>query len=181
MIENKIMPLVSIIIPTYNHAKYLGRSLQSVINQTYKNWEVIIIDNHSTDDTLNLVNSFTDERIKYLKIHNNGIIAKSRNLGIKTAKGDWIAFLDSDDWWSYNKLEKCMSYCFNSVDLIYHQLEIQSDKTKSFGRKIIQTRKLKKPVLVDLLFAGNAPRPIRVLVNGTFKSLLRSTFTKLNY
>ena len=156
MIENKIMPLVSIIIPTYNHAKYLGRSLQSVINQTYENWEVIIIDNHSTDDTSNLVNNYTDQRIKYLKIHNDGIIAKSRNLGIKTAKGNWIAFLDSDDWWSNDKLKICMSYCSNSVDLIYHQLQIQSNKTKSFGRKIIKTRKLKKPVLVDLLFEGNA-------------------------
>lgn len=156
MIINKSMPLVSIIIPTYNHAKYLSRALQSVINQTYENWEVIVIDNHSTDDTFRVVNDYTDPRIKYLKIHNDGIIAKSRNLGIISAKGDWIAFLDSDDWWSNNKLKTCMLYCSNEVDLIYHQLEIKYNQRKYFGRKIIKTRKLKKPVLIDLLFSGNA-------------------------
>ena len=97
MLKTKLLPLVSIVIPTYNHANYLSKALQSVLDQTYKNWEAIVIDNHSTDDTNEVINRYVDPRIKYLKIHNCGVIAKSRNVGIQTAKGEWIAFLDSDD------------------------------------------------------------------------------------
>jgi len=97
-------PLVSVVIPTYNHALFLERALRSVIDQTYSNWEAIVIDNHSNDNTDEVVASFIDKRIKLLKIHNHGSIAKSRNLGINTAKGKWIAFLDSDDLWYKEKL-----------------------------------------------------------------------------
>ena len=88
-------PLVSIIIPTYNNAEFLGKALKSVIDQTYGSWEAIVIDNNSTDQTDEVINKFQDIRIKYYKISNYGIIAKSRNLGINLAKGEWIAFLDS--------------------------------------------------------------------------------------
>jgi glycosyltransferase involved in cell wall biosynthesis len=97
--------LVSVVIPTYNHAHFLGRALQSVLDQTYTNWEAIVIDNHSQDNTDEIVQSFTDPRITLLKIHNNGVIAASRNMGICVAKGEWIAFLDSDDIWYPRKLE----------------------------------------------------------------------------
>ena len=77
--NTKLTPLVSIIIPTYNHARFISKSLKSVINQTFENWEAIVVDNHSTDDTDKILNQYIDSRIKYLKIYNNGIIAKSRN------------------------------------------------------------------------------------------------------
>ena len=99
------LPLVSVVIPTYNHAHFLNKALKSVRSQTYTNWEAIVIDNHSRDNTDEVVASFADERIKLLKIHNHGSIAKSRNLGIKSAQGSWIAFLDSDDLWYQQKLE----------------------------------------------------------------------------
>jgi glycosyltransferase involved in cell wall biosynthesis len=99
------LPLVSVVIPTYNHAHFLKKALRSVIEQTYSNWEVIVIDNHSDDNTDEVVASFLDNRIRLLKIHNNGSIAKSRNLGIKSSKGSWIAFLDSDDIWYERKIE----------------------------------------------------------------------------
>ena len=92
--NSKLIPIVSIIIPTYNHAKFISKALQSIIDQTFKKWEAIIIDNNSTDDTDKILKKFSDNRIKCLKINNNGVIAKSRNLGIKSAKGEWIAFLD---------------------------------------------------------------------------------------
>jgi glycosyltransferase involved in cell wall biosynthesis len=98
-------PLVSVVIPTYNHAHFLGRALQSVIDQTYTNWEAIVIDNHSTDNTDEVMASFADPRITYLKIHNNGVIASSRNAGIQATTGEWVAFLDSDDLWYPRKLE----------------------------------------------------------------------------
>lgn len=99
-------PLVSVIMPTYNYAQFIGDAVKSVINQTYKNWELIIIDNYSEDNTEEIVNSFDDPRIKYIKFRNNGIIAASRNLGIKESAGEWVAFLDSDDVWYPSKLEK---------------------------------------------------------------------------
>ena len=159
--NNKLIPVVSIIIPTYNQAKYIGKALQSIIDQTFKNWEAIVIDNHSTDGTQKILNQFVDPRIKCLKINNNGIIAKSRNLGIKFAKGEWIAFLDSDDWWTKDKLKICSSHFSEKVDLIYHDLEIVTNKSKIYKKKKINKgRQLKKPILRDLLIGlikeGNA-------------------------
>lgn len=147
--------LISIIIPTYNHGRFLDQALKSIINQTYKNWEVIIIDNHSTDNTTKIVESFKDPKITYFKIHNNGIIAKSRNAGISAANGEWIAFLDSDDWWANNKLEKCSSFLGEKVDLVYHDLKIIYEKQKLLGKKSIKSRQLSEPILIDLLVGGN--------------------------
>lgn len=156
MLDNKYFPTISIVIPTYNHANYLCRTLQSIIDQTYKNWEAIIIDNHSTDDTVKVINRYKDPRIKYLKINNNGVIAKSRNVGILAAKGEWIAFLDSDDWWVADKLRTCAGYLNSQVDLIYHDLEIICSSHQLFRKKLVAARKLKKSILIDLLVNGNA-------------------------
>jgi len=105
---NSEQPLVSVIMPTYNHAEFIGESVESVLTQTYKNWELIIIDNYSIDNTEEIVKHYISENkpIKYRKFSNKGVIAKSRNLGILESKGKYIAFLDSDDIWLRNKLEK---------------------------------------------------------------------------
>jgi glycosyltransferase involved in cell wall biosynthesis len=128
-------PLVSVVIPSYNHGRFLGRALQSLLNQTYTNWEAIVIDNHSTDNTDEVMAKFADPRITYLKIHNDGVIAASRNAGIRAAKGEWIAFLDSDDWWTNDKLKVCFDRVDEKVDLIYHDLEIVSDQSRTFRKK----------------------------------------------
>ena len=99
-------PFFSIIIPTYNRCDLLGRALKSVINQKFKSFEIIIIDNYSKDKTKQVVNNLKKKNIIYKKIKNRGIISKSRNEGIKLSKGKWIAFLDSDDIWRNDKLEK---------------------------------------------------------------------------
>jgi len=153
-LNTSIIPTVSIVIPTYNHAKFINKALESVINQTYKNWEAIIIDNNSTDDTDKVINQYNDTRIKYLKINNNGVIAKSRNLGIKEAKGEWIAFLDSDDWWTNDKLEVCLSKIDKDVDFIHHSYEYVNKSKFFFKKKIIKGRELKKPILNDLLIGS---------------------------
>jgi glycosyltransferase involved in cell wall biosynthesis len=103
--NSEVSPLISVVIPTYNHAHFLGRALQSVVNQTYSNWEAIVIDNYSHDNTDEVIHSFRNLPITTIKIHNDGIIAASRNAGINKAKGEWIAFLDSDDVWYSHKLE----------------------------------------------------------------------------
>lgn len=149
-------PLISVVIPSYKHANLIGRTLQSVLNQTYTNWEVIVIDNHSPDQTDQVVQAFSDSRIKLLKIHNNGVIGASRNMGIREAKGEWIAFIDSDDWWACNKLQECVNHMAEDIDLIYHDLEIARDKFSLFGLRKIKSRQLDQPVLIDLLVNGNA-------------------------
>jgi len=98
-------PFFSVILPTYNQDKFLLKSLDSLSKQTFEDFETIIIDNHSIDNTEKISESFRKKKI-YKKIRNNGIIAKSRNEGIKLSEGKWLAFLDADDLWTYNKLEE---------------------------------------------------------------------------
>jgi len=159
-----ITPLVSVVIPTYNHAHFLGRAIQSVLDQTYKNWEAIVIDNHSTDNTDEVLRKFTDERIRALKIHNNGVIAASRNMGIQAARGEWIAFLDSDDWWKSQKLEVCLRKVKKRVDLVYHSLEIVNEFSGDEGVRVNGCWQLKKPVIIDLLLNGNTISNSSVMV-----------------
>lgn len=100
------MPTVSIILPTYNRAHLLSRAIQSVLDQTYQDFELIIVDDGSTDNTEEIVKSFNDERIKYIWQGENKGVSAARNTGIKMAKGKYIAFQDSDDEWMPEKLEK---------------------------------------------------------------------------
>jgi glycosyltransferase involved in cell wall biosynthesis len=117
-------PLFSIIIPTYNRADRLKIALLSLCNQTIKNFEVIVADDGSTDNTREIVESFKNQlSLKYIWEENWGGPARPRNLGIKLAKGDWICFLDSDDFWFPEKLKTCLSYLENS-DFIYHHFDI---------------------------------------------------------
>jgi glycosyltransferase involved in cell wall biosynthesis len=159
-----VTPLISVVIPSYNHARYLGRALQSVLNQTYLNWEAIVIDNYSTDNTDEVMASFADTRITFLKIHNNGVIAASRNAGIRAAKGEWIAFLDSDDWWTADKLQACFDCINEKVDLVYHDLEIVNNQRRLFRRKVIESWQVSSPVLIDLMIRGNAIATSSVVV-----------------
>lgn len=103
--------LVSIIMPSYNTADYIGESIKSVQAQVYSNWELIIVDDCSTDNTDDVVKSFlADSRIRYLKNERNSGAAVSRNRALREVKGRWIAFLDSDDLWVPEKLEKQIGF-----------------------------------------------------------------------
>lgn len=102
--------LVSIIMPSYNTADRIGKTIHSVQEQTYSNWELIIVDDCSTDNTDTVVAQYTDNRIKYLKNDKNSGAAVSRNKALREAKGRWIAFLDSDDLWLPKKLEKQINF-----------------------------------------------------------------------
>ena len=113
-------PLVSIVIPTYNHAPMLQRALATVIEQTYQNWNAIVVNNYSTDNTLEVVAKFNDPRIQCVNFRNNGVIGASRNEGIKIATGEYVAFLDSDDTWFPTKVEKSVSSLENGSDLVCH-------------------------------------------------------------
>ena len=102
--------LVSIITPSYNTANFIDQTIESVLNQTYKNWEMIIIDDCSSDNTEEIVNRYKDHRIKFYVNEKNCGAALSRNIAISKARGKWIAFLDSDDLWDKDKLSIQISF-----------------------------------------------------------------------
>lgn len=149
---NNLKPLFSVIIPTFNHAHFIGRCLDGVLSQTYQNWEAIVVNNFSTDNTVEVVESYNDPRIRLVNNANGGIIAVSRNKGISEAKGDLIAFLDSDDWWYPNKLEISLPY-LGDYDLIYHDLDIYTNVQKSTG--VAKGRILSGNIAKDLIINGN--------------------------
>lgn len=105
-------PLVSIIMPAYNAERFIGESIESVINQTYKNWELLVINDFSNDSTKDIIEDYCkkDKRIKLLEQEKNKGVVKARNRGINESKGKYIAFLDSDDLWKNNKLEIQIRY-----------------------------------------------------------------------
>lgn len=101
--------LVSVIMPVYNRVDTIKRAVDSVLSQTYSNIELIVVDDGSTDNTLSMIQSYADDRIRILCQEHSGA-NKARNYGIANAKGDYIAFQDSDDEWSLNKLEIQMAF-----------------------------------------------------------------------
>lgn len=152
--------LVSVVIPTYNHAHFLGRALQSVTSQSYSRWEALVIDNHSHDNTDEVVASFGDTRIRIFKIHNNGVIAASRNLGIREAKGSLIAFLDSDDLWYPAKLERCVKRLDDGCDLVCHGEHWLGDGR---DRKVFYGPE-RRATYAALLFDGNCMSTSAIVV-----------------
>ena len=115
-------PLVSIITPLYNSEKYIGGTIESVLNQTYKNWEMLIVDDCSKDDGVKIVNEYVlkDKRIKLFRNEKNEGVSFARNKALDLAQGKYIAFLDSDDLWKKEKLEKQISFMEkNNIDLSY--------------------------------------------------------------
>ena len=110
------MPKVSVIIPTYNRSKYVTKAIDSVLAQTYRDFEIIVVDDGSTDNTKEVLKPYTD-RIKYLYQENTGVSA-ARNAGIRAAGGQWIAFLDSDDEWLPEKLSIQMDYLSRHNEIV---------------------------------------------------------------
>ncbi|HIF61764.1 MAG TPA: glycosyltransferase family 2 protein [Candidatus Pelagibacter sp.] len=108
-------PFVDVIMPNYNKAQYLEESIGSVINQKYKNWKLIIIDNFSNDNSIKIINNFRirENKIKLINLKKNKGVAFSRNLGIRFSKSEYIAFLDSDDYWSSEKLFEQINFMEN--------------------------------------------------------------------
>ena len=98
------MPRFSVIIPIYNKEKDVETTIKSVLNQTYIDYEIILVDDGSTDNSLNIVNAIEDDRIQIFTKQNEGV-SKTRNYGITKAKAEYIAFLDADDYWYPNHLE----------------------------------------------------------------------------
>ena len=114
--------MVSIVMPTYNAVKYIQGAVESVLRQTYTDWELLIVDDGSTDGTEQMIQNLIkmDERVKLVKNRENIGVAETRNRGVELAKGEWIAFLDSDDIWHPNKLQEQLElYQRNGMPFIF--------------------------------------------------------------
>ena len=135
---NKIdEPLVSVIINCFNGARFIENALISVFKQTYKNFELIIWDNQSTDDTKKIVDSFSDERIKYYYADKHTNLYTARNKAVKKSNGQFITFLDCDDWWENNKIEKQIKkFQTGDFSIVYANQRLIFDKKTRFGKHI---------------------------------------------
>ena len=139
---------VSIITPAYNSGKYIDETIQSVINQTHKNWEMIIVDDCSSDDTQLIVKEYAskDKRIKLISNKENYGVAISRNIGLKKAKGKYVAFIDSDDLWDKEKLKKQLVFMENNT--IYFSFSSYQKFDSNSGKK-------EKVINVPLVITAN--------------------------
>lgn len=164
--------MFSVIIPTYNRADKLKKCLESLANQSYKNFEVIVSDDGSTDNSAAVVEEAHGNGlpVKYIYSKNWGGPARPRNIAIKNAQFEWICFLDSDDWWYTDKLKLILPYCNENNDLVYHDFELYH-KGKLTNRKH-KGRQLKKPVFNDLFINDNCIVNSGVCVR---KSILEKT------
>ncbi len=156
--------LVSIITPTYNHERFIGDCIQSVLNQTYPNWEQIIIDDGSTDRTGEIVKQWIrrDARIRYLKHSENKGPAAARNTGIKYSQGSIIALLDADDVWLNQKLEIQLEELRKGADFVYADAFLFNDKNVFLNRTYweeVKTTPCKGGKCLVSLFRKNVMSP----------------------
>ena len=141
--------LVSIIMPSWNTSKFIAESIQCVVDQNYQNWELLIVDDCSTDDTNEKVEPFlSDSRIKYLQNDKNSGAALTRNKAMREAQGEWIAFLDSDDLWMPDKLDKQVKFMVdNGYILSYTEYEKIDEEDKPLniyvsGPEVVNKRRM---------------------------------------
>jgi len=150
-----MVDLVSVIMPSYNTAKFIKESIESVLNQTYSNLELIIVDDCSTDNTDEVVCSIADERIVYIKNDINSGAAVSRNRAIREAKGKWIAFLDSDDIWQADKLEKQLGFMKKGgYHFSYTSYEEIDEQSAPRGVKVSGPDKINKRQMYNYCWPG---------------------------
>jgi len=159
-------PLISVIVPTYNRAKDLERCLASLLEQSFSNFEVLVCDDGSTDNTEFVIRKYvSDLSIIYLWSENWGGPARPRNLGLEKARGKYVAFLDSDDWWSKDKLKASVSALEDGADIVYHKMYlVHKEGSPETYKKNTNTRALQEPVFLDLAINGNCINNSSVVV-----------------
>lgn len=160
------MKLISIITPAYNAEKFIGSTIESVLSQTYTNWEMLIVDDCSSDGTVKVVEEYcnTDARIKLIKHSENQGVAAARNTALANANGEYIAFLDSDDMWSPQKLDR--QYRFmedNGYVLTYTAYQKYDSEANKKGKVISVPKKMTR----NAIFYNTAIACLTVMVNKT--------------
>ncbi|MDU4884833.1 glycosyltransferase family 2 protein [uncultured Clostridium sp.] len=180
------MDLISVIIPMYNASKYIERCLKSIIEQTYKTLEIIVIDDGSTDNSTDIIKEFLkiDKRIKIIQKKNSGV-SDSRNFGIDNAQGEWICFVDSDDYIEKDYIETLYNYSIkNEVDIIYSGIRMINGtevtlKTNNCGKKILEKHDIKDLMcsLIDNCTLEESNIDLQVL-GYPFAKLLKKSIVK---
>lgn len=163
-------PLVSIIINCYNGEKYLERALKSVINQKYKNFELIFWDNLSNDGSKKVFEKFSDQRFKYFKSENHKILYDARNDALKQCNGKYIAFLDTDDYWLENRLSSQVSIMEDnsSIGLVYGNYIKYNKNRFFFKKKKIKSNNFKSGKITEHLVNNYQIGLLTVLIRKNF-------------
>lgn len=134
---------VSVIIPVYNSEKYIEKCLKSVLNQTYSNLEILIINDHSIDSSLDIIDNIKDDRVRVVSFDKNKGVSAARNKGIELASGKYICFLDSDDYWNLEKIEKQIKFIEkNNYKFIYSNYAFFNDKTQKVTKRTNVPKKI---------------------------------------
>ncbi|WP_281699511.1 glycosyltransferase family 2 protein [Cetobacterium somerae] len=159
-------PLVSIITPSYNSEKFIKETIESVLNQTYINWELLIVDDCSTDESPKIIKEYSkiDHRIKYLRNEKNSGPAITRNRGLDIAKGKYIAFLDSDDFWDKQKLELQIDFMEKNNLSITHSDYFFTD----CSGKIIKKLETSNEIDYKKLLRGNQFKTMTMMMKKSF-------------
>ena len=168
-------PLVSIIINCFNGEKYLREALDSVVAQTYKNWELIFWDNRSEDKSAKIFKSYNDKRFKYYYASQHTFLSEARNEAIKRSSGEFIAFLDTDDFWEKDKLELQLPLFKDSkVGVVYGNLFIVNEKLNT--KKIFLKRKKPKGFILGELLKNYCTLLVTLVVRKSFLDNYQSPF-----
>lgn len=173
--------LISVIIITYNMADLLRNAICSLKEQTNQNFEIIVVDNHSIDHTEDVINSFSELDIKYIKVHNEGVLSVSRNEGTKLAKGNWMAYLDADDYWMPDKIQQLYNVIEQIPDdyvAISHDFVLNDVRS---GKKVthkceFDTENLQKELIMGenrIALSGTAVRKDSLLIVNGFSEDVR--------
>ena len=173
-------PFVSVIMNCYNSDTYLKEAINSVISQTYTNWEIIFWDNQSTDKSAEIVKSYDDERIRYFYAPFHTLLGEARNLSVNKAAGEWIAFLDCDDVWYEKKLDIQLKNISNNIGMIYSRMEFlietsgtKTNMAKNIINKIYPKRKdlPSNDIFDKLLFECFIPLPSVLIRRNLFEKV----------
>ncbi|KDN55274.1 glycosyltransferase family 2 protein [Flavobacterium seoulense] len=150
-------PLVSVIIPTFNSEKYISDTIISVQNQTYQNWEIILVDDGSTDETQTIITSFlTDKRIQFYSLEKNLGTGVARNFALEKANGKYISFLDADDLWKLDKLEKQINFMkTNNLPFTFSFYDCIDEQGNSLNKRVEAPRNLSYLQLFFCNYVGN--------------------------
>ncbi len=166
--------LCSVIMPAYNSGKYIAEAIESVIKQTYTNWELLIVNDCSTDNTEEIIKTYQkqDKRIKLITLKKNQGVANARNTAIKNAKGRYIAFLDADDYWEKEKLQKQIQILQSSnADITYAGYLMIDETGKTIKkRRVKEMLKLKDLLKENSIIFSSVVCPKESIKNKNFKS-----------
>ena len=169
--------MVSIITPAFNSEKFIAETIQSVLAQTYQNWELLIVDDCSTDKTAEIISGFQDSRIKYFYNSTNKGSAVSRNIALQKASGRWIAFLDSDDLWHPEKLEKQIEFMKkNNYRFSYTNYCEIDENSKERGILISGPEVITRKMMTAYCWPGC----LTVMYDAEFLGLMQTADIKIN-